>query len=261
MAYQIVTHNLSFTPPSAFSPPVLINVSVQIDAGQFVGIVGGNGAGKSTFLSALAGELNDITGTVRIGQAKIRKPVNQILDGVGVVHQDDRFDLIPHLSIAQNISIRQQLGRGPGTHFLSQEWNNSWFTAMRSELSQYDLNGKFDLEKIVGTLSGGERQQLSILIATRFEHKYNPCKVLLLDEHTAKLDHQNARAVMKLTCQQIKDTGCTAVMISHRYTDVLTHCDRVLVFGRGEIKFDLSKSELSGKDVAWLSSKVDEASQ
>lgn len=258
-AYDVLFEKVSYRPSTLMAEPVLNGINIKILAGQFVAVVGANGAGKSSFLASVAGEVGQIEGNVRIGGTRITRPVNRVIDGVGVVHQDDKTDLIPHLSIAQNINIRQLLGTGKGTSVFTLE--GAWHRKIAATLATYAPT--LDPEKIVGFLSGGERQILSILIAMRLEHEHNPCRLILLDEHTAKLDHTNADWVMSFTVNQIIQTKCTAIMVTHRYADAIKHADRILVFGKGQIKaaFDFDRSVFEHETTDWLLKKVDEADQ
>lgn len=259
--WPITFDKFSFSVGPTGNHRVLDAIDLEIPGGAFVGVVGQNGSGKSSLLSAIAGELDPASGVATSGQVLVgghivNRPVGQIVDGIGVVHQDDRQDLLVHLSVAQNISIRQQLGRGKGTHFFDQTWSNRWFREEREQLSEFSFGRMppFHLDDIVGTLSGGQRQLLSVYIASRREHALNPCRVLVLDEHTAKLDHRNAEDVLESTETVVRESGCTCVMISHRYDHVLRSCSYIVVVGGGRVEMH---SRASVRDDTHLRSLVE----
>ena len=233
--FQVTLEKASFVIPGLTPRTLIDNISLKVLAGSFVAIVGENGAGKSTLLSLISGEKIATQGSVCVAGELVNKPINRIIDGVGVVHQADERDLIGHLSIAQNIYIRERLGSGASKRLVgvTQAWRRST-SAKLGALTKV----KFPLDLLVSQLSGGERQILSILIATQFEHERNPCRLLLLDEHTSKLDHKKADEVMLFTKSQIEATGCTAIMVTHRYADAITYADRIVALGESKIIFD-----------------------
>jgi putative ABC transport system ATP-binding protein len=100
---------------------------------------------------------------------------------------------------------------------------------------------KSDMNKLVGHLSGGGRQMLNLVIAIHLEHEHNPCRLILLDEHTSKLDHTNSSQLMEFTNTQIKQAEATAIMVTHRYPDAIEYCDRIMVMGDGAIKEEFDK--------------------
>lgn len=232
--------NVSFSPSRYSFKPVLNNISLEIKPGEFVGVIGSNAAGKSALLKAIAGELSDqsgLSGEVKIGGEPIDKPVNQIIDGVGIVHQFDDSDLIEHLSIAQNIVIRKLLGGGhkPLLFAITKKWRRKIAQELGSNapfLNEY-------LDILVQNLAGGKRQMLSVVIAIHLEHRDNPCRLLLLDEHISRLDHINAENVMKYTASEIRRIRTTTLMVTHRYIDAKNYTDRILVILDGTIYKDI----------------------
>jgi len=234
--YRVELRNVTFR-ASRFAPRfVLREVSLTVEPGQFVAVVGLNGAGKSSLLRAIAGELEHVEGVVTVGGQRISRPINRIIDGVGVVHQHDDVDLIGHVSVAQNIAIRQLLGGGHPARLIAN--SEAWRRGVASVLGSEAQLGAFDLDEQVRTLAGGKRQMLSVAIAIHLEHRQNPCRLLLLDEHTSRLDHRNANRVMEYTVCQIQRTGATALMVTHRYSDALCHATRVVVLRDGNIAAD-----------------------
>lgn len=234
--YSVALDHVTYEVSAELRRKIVEDITFSIPKGQFVAVVGENGAGKSTLLALIAGTLQATSGTVRVGPEIINKPINRILDGVGIVHQADERDIIPHLSIGQNIYLREVLGGGKFKRFFGV--TESWKRETRARIAEY-TDKHFGLELLASTLSGGERQMLSILIATQFEHKINPCGLLLLDEHTSRLDHKNADWVIDFTVQQIKKANCTAIMVTHRYSEALKYADRILVLRNGNLVKDI----------------------
>lgn len=233
--------NISSYKPSKYNRAVLRDIKLEIRPGQFVAVIGGNGAGKSSLLRAIAGELPKCDGSVVIGSTPITTPVNQLIDGVGIVHQQDELDLIGHLSIAQNIAIRQLLGRGHSKSIMAM--GMQWRSSVNAVLASRADGCSLDIDQLVCRLAGGEKQILSVVIAVHLEHKFNPCRLLLLDEHTSRLDHRNAAVVMRRTVNEIHRTTMTAVMVTHRYPDARQHADRIIVMKDGVVFKDIDGQE------------------
>jgi putative ABC transport system ATP-binding protein len=232
--YEVVLDGVSFSPTGNPQDRVLHSICLSIKPGEFIGVVGGNGAGKSTLLSAVAGELNVRDGKIFVGGERVTAPINRIIDGVGIVHQNDEDDLLHGFSIGFNISFRQF---NTGSHpYTFRAFPMSYRTQMAAKLSRYSaLLGRKDMDTLVGHLAGGVRQILNLIIGIHLEHEMNPCGLMLLDEHTARLDHTNAKDVMEFTAQQIKDANATAIMVTHRYSEALKYCSRIVVMGQGRI--------------------------
>ena len=225
--------------PSGCEKYVLKDITLSIKRSEIVAIVGLNGAGKSSLLRGMAGEIDEgLSGSILVGGQLVDRPINQIIDGVGVVHQSDESDLIDHLTVAQNICIREMLGGGFGGIFAN---TAGWRRDMAGRLASEAKLSAFNLDSVVGKLSGGLRQMLSVAIAIHLEHKRNPCRALLLDEHTARLDHQHARNVIQYTVEQARASEATVAMVTHRYNDAIEFADRIVVICDGSIKHELLK--------------------
>jgi putative ABC transport system ATP-binding protein len=243
--FGIEINSLSFRPFRDPGKDVLQDVNLSVRPGEFVAIVGPNGAGKSSILRAIAGEIQPTSGVVSVGGQIVNRPINQIIDGVGIVHQIEDTDLIDHLTIAHNISIRQLLGGGHTKRFWAM--SAGWKREIAMILGSHSAVARFDLNRMVGTLSGGEKQVLSIAIATHLEHRRNPCRLLLLDEHTSRLDPQNADVVMNYTREQVRSTRATTLMVTHRYKDAIVDTSRVIVVRNGKIAHDKRRGGGSGE--------------
>ncbi|MAT59741.1 MAG: hypothetical protein CMF23_17345 [Ignavibacteriae bacterium] len=231
--YRVELINVYYKATKFAKDYILKDISLDIEPGEFVSIIGSNAAGKSSILKAISGEINTSSGSVKIGGRIITEPVNRLLDGVGIVHQYENVDLIDHLSIAQNIAIRQLLGGGHKEKVLS--LSKKYMRELSSEIGRMDVLKPPDIENDVKILSGGRKQMLNVAIAIHFEHKKSPCGLLLLDEHTSRLDPQNAESVMNFTVSEVKKNNITTVMVTHRYTDAVNHSDRIIIIKDGII--------------------------
>jgi putative ABC transport system ATP-binding protein len=244
--YQVKIDNLSLRSSQGSGKVILNDISLTVEPGEFVAIVGPNGAGKSSILRAIAGEVSATSGHVEVGGQPVNKPINRIIDGVGVVHQVEEADLIDHLTVAHNIAIRQLLGGGHPRKFWAMP--GDWKREVASILGSHAPIARFKLDSVVGTMSGGEKQILSIAIATYLEHHRNPCRLLLLDEHTSRLDPRNADIVMDYTRNLVKSTRATTMMVTHRYKDAITGTDRIVIVRNGKIHCEKRASEVSSAD-------------
>lgn len=231
--YRVLLDQISFAPSPRSDRAVLDSVSLSIEPGVVVAVVGLNGAGKSSVLRAIAGELPHdlLKGNATVGGQPVDKPVGRIIDGVGVVHQREEVDVIDHLTVAQNIGIRQLLsGNSPIGFFTNtQRWRKMVAGILAEEANLPD----FPLDTLVGNLCGGEKQMLSVALAIHLEHHNRPCRLLLLDEHTARLDHMRAERVMDYTIEQAKEAEATVIMVTHRYEEALRFAERIFVLRDG----------------------------
>jgi len=242
--YSVRLDHISFKPPRFLSKPVLNDVSLTIEPGQIVAVIGENGSGKSSILAAIAGELDYWDGDVMIENAHITAQARKLIDGVGIVHQDENADLVPHLSLAANIYIRklQREFNAKVMRFL--DGNEELEKQVRTGLAEHAKWLHEPMETLVGRLSGGERQMLNAAIAIHFENECNPCRLLLLDEHTSKLSSKNSRKVLSYVLEETNKVSCTVVMVTHRLEDVTAFCDRAIIMGEGKIMRDLTRREL-----------------
>lgn len=250
--FMVICKDLRFSPPGQPQLEILKGLNLSVGQGEFLTIIGGNGTGKSTLLKAIAGEVELTSGTISVGGRIINGPINCRIDGVGIIHQQDDEDLLHAFSIAMNVAFRQ-INNGCHPHKF---WacSEKYCSNLAAKLAEYASELKADVDSLVIHLSGGERQMLNMVIATHLEHEQNPCRLILLDEHTSKLDHKNASAVMIFTKKQITVTGTTAIMVTHRYLDAIDFSDRIVVMGDGEIKETFSRTQKN-----WTVEKLVEA--
>lgn len=224
--------SVTFSPGTVNERQALRSVDLRLEEGDFVTIVGSNGAGKSTLLNVIAGTLRADTGTIHVDGRDITKlSEHQTAKFVGRVFQDPRAGTAPHMSIEENLSIALARGKSRG---LRQAVTRTKRQLFRKELVALEQGLENRLKDWVGLLSGGQRQALSLLMATLQEPQ-----VLLLDEHTAALDPQRAELVTKLTHDIVERHNLTTLMVTHNMEQALELGNRLIMMHQGEIVLEL----------------------
>lgn len=212
----------------------LQGVDLTVEPGQVVAVVGFNGSGKSTLLNAIAGTVAVNRGTVRIADKDVtRWPEHRRAALVGRVFQNPFSGTVPHLSVAENLAIAARRGSRRGV------FRGALGRPRRLELHHRVRDLELGLEELLDTpmaaLSGGQRQALTLLMATLVRPE-----VLLLDEHTAALDPQAAEQVVHLTGAMLKGASLTTLMVTHSMHQAVRLGDRVLMMHRGQIVEDIA---------------------
>ncbi|MHA1597181.1 MAG: ABC transporter ATP-binding protein [Alphaproteobacteria bacterium] len=231
-----------FNPGTAIETRALRGLGLSLPQGQFVTVIGSNGSGKSTFLNVLAGEVQPDSGRVLIGDADVttwKTPARAGL--VARVFQDPMAGTCEALSIEENLALASSRGRRRGFGAAVSADLRDMF---RDKIGSIGLGLEDRLGDRMGLLSGGQRQALSLVMAT-----LNPMKVLLLDEHTAALDPKTAAFVMELTDRLVGDAGLTTLMVTHSMRQALDHGDRTVMLHEGQVVLDVSGDERKGMKV------------
>ncbi len=230
----------------------LRGLSITIPQGQFVTVIGSNGAGKSTFLNALAGDILCDTGTIQIGEHDFTKTVtHRRAARVARVFQDPKAGTCENLSIAENMSLAMKRGQ---RRWLSLAYQAKNMALFKERLAHLNLGLENRLNDKMGLLSGGQRQAVSLVMAT-----LQPSDILLLDEHTAALDPKTAEFVMSLTRQIIQEQNLTTLMVTHSMKQALSVGDRTIMLHEGQVAFDVQNPErqdLTVNDLLKLFEKV-----
>ena len=222
-----------------------------IEKGQFVSVVGGNGAGKSTFLSLISGVNKPTTGQILIDGIDVTKmPRHKRATYIASVFQDPNMGVSPELTIAENMAIAY--ARGTGRHGLSIALKKKHLDIFAEKLATFGRGLEDRLHQKVNLLSGGQRQVVTLMMATL--HKP---KLLLLDEHTSALDPPISKQVMEVTNEIVTTLGITTIMITHSLSDAIFYGDRLLMFRQGEKAFDLIGAEKSKMTVSDLVTKFE----
>ncbi len=234
--------NKTFFPNTINERIALSNIQLELLDGDFVTVIGSNGAGKSTVLNTIAGKIAPDTGTVDIaGQNVTRMKDFKRAKYVGRVFQDPMAGTAPELTIEQNMALAERRGMHRGLAFGITKTKRIRFG---EELEVLELGLEQRLSAKVGLLSGGQRQALSLLMAT-----FSRPKILLLDEHTAALDPERARLVTDLTKKVVSEQQLTTLMVTHNMSQALEVGNRLVMMHEGEIILDVSGAEKSSMTV------------
>ena len=231
----------------------LQGLSLHLNDGDFVTVIGGNGAGKSTMLNAIAGVWPVDSGTITIDDIDVTKqPEYKRAKYIGRVFQDPMMGTASNMQIEENLAIASRRGKFPGLSWSSKASQREKFREMLAEL---DLGLEDRLTSKVGLLSGGQRQAVTLLMAT-----LNNPKLLLLDEHTAALDPKTAAKVLALTEKIVTREHLTTLMITHNMRDALRYGNRLNMLYNGRIIIDISGQEKQNLDVSDLLKMFEKAS-
>ncbi|WP_346026887.1 ABC transporter ATP-binding protein [Beduinella massiliensis] len=210
----------------------LAGVDLQLDPGDFVTIIGGNGAGKSTLLNSVAGVYTVDGGHIAIGEnAVTRTPEYKRAALIGRVFQDPMMGTAANMTIEENLSIALRRGK---RRTLAPAIRSGERAQYREALRSLDLGLENRLKSRVGLLSGGQRQALTLLMAS-----LNKPQLLLLDEHTAALDPKTAKNVLTLTQRIVQKYGLTAMMVTHNMKDALQYGNRTIMMHEGKVILDI----------------------
>lgn len=215
---------------------ILDHVDLTIRKGDFVTVLGGNGAGKSTLFNSITGTSLLTSGTVTLsGQGVTNWQEEKRAKYISRVFQDPKMGTAPRMTVAENLLLA--LKRGKKRYILPRKLKEQ--RARFEKICESIGNGlEKHLDTPTGHLSGGQRQSLSLLMATLTQPD-----LLLLDEHTAALDPKTSKKLMALTDQVIEENQLTCLMITHRMEDALVYGNRLIVMENGKIKLDLNKEE------------------
>lgn len=233
---------LTFNPGTPIENPALRGISLDIADGEFVTVIGTNGAGKSTFLNAISGTTLVDRGSILInGQDVTRLNAFQRAHQVARVFQDPMAGTCENLTIEENMALAYKRGE---KRFLAPALNHHNRAIFREKLAVLKLGLENRLTDRMGLLSGGQRQAVSLLMAS-----LQPSKILLLDEHTAALDPKTAAFVLELTDKIVNDAGLTTMMVTHSMQQALQHGTRTVMLHQGQVVLDVSGSERRGMTV------------
>ena len=231
----------------------LNKLSLKLNPGDFVTIIGGNGAGKSTMLNMIAGVYPIDGGQIIIDGVDIsRMPEHKRAKYIGRVFQDPMMGTSAGMQIDENLAIAFRRGEKRG---LSWGIKKSEKELYKEILAKLGLGLQTRMTSKVGLLSGGQRQALTLLMAT-----LKKPKLLLLDEHTAALDPQTAKTVLDLTEQIVAEQNLTAMMVTHNMKDALNIGNRLIMMHSGRVIYDVSGEEKKKLKVEDLLRKFEEAS-
>ena len=255
MGYMLEIQNIhkTFNPGTINEKVALNGVNLNLNPGDFVTIIGGNGAGKSTTLNAIAGVWSVDEGKIIIDGVDITKlSEHKRALYLGRVFQDPMKGTAATMSIEENMAIAARRGerRGLGWGITKKERER-----YKEALKELDLGLEDRLSSKVGLLSGGQRQAITLLMAS-----LKKPKLLLLDEHTAALDPKTAAKVLAISDKIIQEHQLTAMMVTHNMKDAIAHGNRLIMMHEGKIIYDVSGEEKKNLKVADLLAKFEEVS-
>ena len=242
----------TFNPGTITAKTALDGLDLHLKDGDFVTVIGGNGAGKSTLLNAIAGVWKPDFGKIEIDGVDVtHMPEHKRAQFLGRVFQDPMKGTAPDMEIAENLAIAAR--RGTKRKFV---WGvrKAEREKYKKLLADLELGLEDRLSAKVGLLSGGQRQAVTLLMAT-----LNRPKLLLLDEHTAALDPKTAAKVLEITDRIVTENKLTTLMITHNMHDAIAHGNRLIMMQEGKIIVDVSgeeKKKLTVEDLLGLFAKA-----
>lgn len=228
----------------------LNGINLKINEGDFVTIIGGNGSGKSTLMNSISGVFPLDEGTIKINGADVTKmPEHVRAKYVGRVFQDPKAGTAAQMNIEENMMLAMRRNKKKGLRWGFNKKDRELFI---EKLSALNLGLENRLEQKVGLLSGGQRQAVTLLMAT-----LERPDVLLLDEHTAALDPKTAKIVLDLTEKIVSEEKITTLMITHNMKDAIKYGNRLIMLNAGQIVFDISGEEKKNLTVQDLLQKFE----
>ena len=238
----------TFNPGTINEKKALNGINLHLDEGDFVTVIGGNGAGKSTMLNMVAGVYPVDCGSIVIDGVDVtRLPEYKRAKYLGRVFQDPMTGTAADMQIEENLALAARRGK---TRLLRVGITAKERKEDKELLKILDLGLEERLTAKVGLLSGGQRQALTLLMAT-----LKKPKVLLLDEHTAALDPKTAKKVLDITEEIVQKNNLTTIMITHNMADAIRVGNRLIMMNNGKIIFDVSGEEKKKLTVADLLEK------
>lgn len=226
----------TFEKGSVNEKSVLNGINLEIGTGEFVTVIGSNGAGKSTMLNCIAGDFPIDAGKVIIDGTDVTKqPDYKRAKYVGRVFQDPLRGTAPDMTIEENLAMAYLKGKPKNLSFCIQKKDQEFF---KKHLKLLGLGLESRMSQKVRFLSGGQRQAMTTLMSVMVQPK-----ILLLDEHTAALDPAIAGTVLSLTEELIKKYNLTALMVTHNMRHALQYGTRTIMMDKGRIILDISGSE------------------
>ncbi|MBQ8837201.1 MAG: ABC transporter ATP-binding protein [Clostridia bacterium] len=249
---KITNLQKTFNPGTVNEKVALNGLNLHLNDGDFVTVIGGNGAGKSTLLNAISGVWKPDFGTVEIDGVDVSNmPEHKRAKFLGRVFQDPMKGTSPDMEIVENLSIAARRGTKRKLIWGIKKAERQQY---RELLATLELGLEDRLTTKVGLLSGGQRQAVTLLMAT-----LRRPKLLLLDEHTAALDPKTAAKVLDLTDKLVNENKLTTLMITHNMRDAIDHGNRLIMMHEGHVVVDISgedKKKLTVEDLLGLFAKA-----
>ena len=225
----------TFNPGTLNAKLALDDLCLDVNEGDFITIIGSNGAGKSTMFNAIGGSFYTDSGTIMLdGEDITLMAEHKRARTIGRLFQDPMLGSAPGMTIEENLALAA--GHGGWLSSISKADKKRF----RDQLALLDMGLEDRMKQPVGLLSGGQRQAMTLMMATM-----NPPKLLLLDEHTAALDPATAEKVLELTQSIVKEHSLTCLMITHNMQSALELGNRTIMMNGGKVIYDVSGEERS----------------
>lgn len=250
---KITELHKTFDPGTVTAKTALSGLNLTLNDGDFVTVIGGNGAGKSTMLNAIAGVWKPDYGKIEIDGVDVTNmPEHKRAKFLGRVFQDPMKGTSPDMEIAENLSIAARRGTKRKLVWGVRKAEREEYKKL---LAMLELGLEDRLSYKVGLLSGGQRQAVTLLMAT-----LNRPKLLLLDEHTAALDPKTAAKVLEITDKLVTENKLTTLMITHNMHDAIAHGNRLIMMHEGRIVVDVCGEEKKQLTISQLLGLFEKAS-
>ncbi|TVY00679.1 ABC transporter ATP-binding protein [Cohnella terricola] len=234
-----------FNPGTPDEKIALINANLNIKPGDFITVIGSNGAGKSTLMNLISGVLKPDIGQVVVEGTEIQSmPEHKRSRWIGRVFQDPMAGTAPTMTIEENLTMAYKRGKPRGLAWGATAAKRKLF---REQLSRIGIGLEDRMSAKVGLLSGGERQALSLLMAT-----FTRPQILLLDEHTAALDPARAELITRLTQEIVREMNLTTLMVTHNMEQAIRLGNRLIMMDQGRIILDIPEERKSSLTVSQL---------
>ena len=243
----------TFNPGTVNAKTALSGLNLTLEDGDFVTVIGGNGAGKSTMLNAIAGVWKPDYGTIEIDGVDVTQiPEHKRAQFLGRVFQDPMKGTSPDMEIAENLAIARRRGTKRKLIWGVRKTEREEYKKL---LAALELGLEDRLSCKLGLLSGGQRQAVTLLMAT-----LNRPNLLLLAEHTAALAPKTAAKVLELTDRLVSENKLTTLMITHNMHDAITYGNRLIMMHEGRILVDVSGEEKKKLTISQLLGLFEQAS-
>ena len=249
---ELININKNYNPGSVNELCLFKDFNLTVKDGEFVSVVGSNGSGKTSMLNIICGSIAVDSGKILIHGEDITKQKDYIRQRrIGRVYQDPSKGTCPSMTILENMSIAENKGK---PYNLGRGVNKAKLETYREMLRPLNLGLEDKMGVQVGSLSGGQRQALALLMATM-----TPIDFLILDEHTAALDPKTAEIIMELTDQVVKEKNVTTIMVAHNLRYAVEYGNRLIMMHEGKVILNISgeeKKKLTVEDLLHQFEKV-----
>ncbi len=233
---ELVNISKNYNPGSVNEICLFKDFSFTVNDGEFVSVVGSNGSGKTSMLNLICGSIDADSGKILVNGEDISKKKDFVRQRrIGRVYQDPSKGTCPSMTILENMSLAENKGK---PYNLGHGVNKAKVEEYRQMLRPLNLGLEDKMGIPVGSLSGGQRQALALLMATM-----TPIDFLILDEHTAALDPKTAEIIMELTDKVVKEKGVTTIMVTHNLRYAVEYGNRLIMMHEGEVILDKSGDE------------------